>query len=157
MYAGMGCDLSNVLFVDSATGKDRETSVGSAVKLFEERDTVIGCGALSRSKDSVAAECDDILQGTEGITTVVKGTMEGDAHALSRFHKGLAAIDVDITIGSKASEYDTIGTKLAGYGNILGHTLQFKWRIKKVTATGTDNDMETRGRQHPSCRLDFSV
>ena len=157
VYAGLSCDLGNVFFIYSATGKDRETSVGSAVKFFEKRDTVIGCGSLPRGEDPVATECDDIFQGAEGVATVVKGTMEGNAHALSRFHEEFTTISVDIAIGCKASEHNTIGTELTGYGNILGHALQLKWRIKEVAATRTDNDMETRGRQYPPCCLYLSV
>ncbi len=141
-------DGADVILVYATSGKEDDASSCCLLEFWKKRYTFYSLWLLTRCKDAVATQGDDIFQSLLRIGCTVEGTMEGNAHRLQfitafrQFHESAIRLHIHFSILCKASDHYAIYAQFSAKADIFLHAFNLQRSIEKIATTRADDDME---------------
>ena len=135
-------DECSILWIHSTSWHNDQLLSYLTDESLEHVNALFGYRLLSRGEQSVATQCDNLLDSFLWVSAHVECSMEGDAHALACFDKSLACGEVDVSFFGQGSNHHTIDTKLTAHSDILFHAADFFFGIDKVATAWTNQHID---------------
>ena len=136
-------DGARIVGSDSATGHDDDATFSLLVEAAQQVNALLGLGLLSRSKNALAAQVDDLLQRSERVAAPVNGTVKSHWQAMSGIHHAPHGGHIYVAVGREGTTDDAIAP-WQGSLDVAYHHLHLMSGVDKTTLAQADKRMNAQ-------------
>lgn len=141
---GLAQDKLDVVLVYASTGHDYDTVSGGANQVCKGSDAVRSPSLTRRGKYPRGAGLDHRLQTSVHILALVKGAMESNGKGTRQIHQLARPRDIDSPLFIEQTQHDSVHVQMLGHLNVALHDFELITRIKEVSRSRTDQDVNRK-------------